>query len=105
MIKNFQPKKGEPITFTITFSESVNFSSVELAAKKSYADKNYSIFVNLGHGINKISDTTYQVMIPTDNLDYATYLYDLRVVIDYISYMPLSGRITIKPSVYEVYNG
>lgn len=105
MIKNFQPKKGEPITFTITFSDAVNFSNVELAAKKSYADTNFSIYVSLGNGITKISDTTYQVVIPTNNLNYETYLYDFRVILASVPYMPLSGKITIKPNVYEVYNG
>lgn len=105
MIKNFQPKKGEPITFTITFSDAVDFSSVELAAKKSYSDSNFAIYVSLDNGITKISDTTYQVIIPTENLEYTQYIYDLRVVIASVEYMPLSGKITIKPSVFEVYNG
>lgn len=105
MLKNFQPKKGEPITFTITFSDAVNFSSVELAAKKSYADTTYTIYVSLNNGITKISDTTYQVVIPTQELNYETYLYDLKVVISSVAYIPLSGRITVKPSVFEVYNG
>ena len=105
MIKNFQPKKGEPITFTITFSDAVDFSSVELAAKKSYSDASYSIHVSLNNGITKISDTTYQVIIPTNNLEYTQYIYDLRVILGTTEYMPLSGRIMIKPSVFEVYNG
>jgi hypothetical protein len=105
MIKNFQPKKGEPITFTITFSESANFSSIELAGKKSYGDTNYAFYVSLGNGITKISDTTYQVMIPTNTLSYETYLYDLRVMLNSVQYIPMSGRVNVKPSVFEVYNG
>ena len=105
MIKNFQPKRSEQIAFTITFSSAVNFSSFELAAKKNYSDTEFSIYRNLDNGITKISDTTYQVTVPTSNLEYTTYIYDIRVMLNNVPYFPLSGRITVKPQVYEVYNG
>lgn len=105
VIKNFQPKRSEQIAFTVTFSGAVNFTSFELAAKKSYKDTSYSIYRNLENGITKINDTTYQVTIPTNNLEYTSYIYDARVVIDSVPYFPFSGKITVKPSVYEVYNG
>lgn len=105
MIKNFQPKRSEQIAFTITFSSAVNFTTFELAGKKNYADTNYVIYRSLNNGITKLSDTTYQVTIPTADLEYTTYIYDVRVKIGDTPYFPLSGRITIKPSVYEVYNG
>lgn len=105
VIKNFQPKRSEQISFTATFSGAVNFTTFELAAKKNYSDTSYSIYRNLGNGITKISDTTYQITIPTENLEYTTYIYDARVVLDNVVYFPFSGKITVKPTVYEVYNG
>ena len=105
VIKNFHPKRSEQIAFTVTFSGAVDFTSFEVAAKKSYSDTTYSIYRNLGNGITKISDTTYQITIPTSNLDYTTYIYDARVILDGVSYFPFSGKIVVGPSVYEVYNG
>lgn len=105
MIKNFQPKRGENIPFTITFSDAVDFSTFELAAKKSYSDTEYSIYLSLGNGITKISDTTYQIIVPTANLSYDPYIYDVKTTLGTNTYIPLSGRITVKPSVFEVYNG
>lgn len=105
VIKNFQPKRSEQIAFTVTFSGAVNFTTFELAAKKSYKDTTYSIFRNLANGITRVNDSTYQITIPTANLDYTTYIYDARVILDNVVYFPFSGKITVKPSVYEVYNG
>lgn len=105
MIKNFQPKKGDQIAFTITFSEAISFTSIELAAKKNYSDSTYIIYRTLNDGISKLNNTTYQVTIPTTDLEYTSYIYDLRVMIGSTPYTPLSGRITIKPTVFEAYNG
>lgn len=105
MLKTFQPKKGDQIGFTITFSDSVNFTSFELAGKKDYKDTSFAFYRTLGNGITKISDTTYQVTIPTTNLDYTTYVYDTRVIMNGLAYTPLSGKVIVKPTVFEAYNG
>lgn len=58
-----------------------------------------------GSGITKISNTKYQIIIPssdTQNLDIANYVYDLRMTLYENKSTPLSGKLMVKETVFEV---
>lgn len=108
MIKNFSIKKGDQLSFTITFTSSLPISSVEWGVKKEYTDEVYTILKTLGNGISKISDYKYQFTLSssdTNKLDYFNYPYDIRVNVDGVIKTPLSGKLFIKETVFEAVNG
>lgn len=58
--------------------------------------------------ITKLSDTKYQITIPSEDtlkLDIDNYVYDLRIKINNTIKTPLSGKIFVKDTVFEVANG
>lgn len=104
MIKNFTPKKGDQISFTITFTSDVNFDSMEMGVKKDYTDEDFVLLKTLGNGITKLDNRKYQVIITsqeTNLLCFDTYVYDIRVRSGNVVKTPLSGRIMIKESVFN----
>lgn len=55
-------------------------------------------------GITKISDTKYQINIPSSDmqkLDAKNYVYDLRIKVNSEIKTPLSGKLMIKETVFE----
>lgn len=108
MIKNFAVKKGDNLSFTITFTSALPITSVEWGVKKEYTDEVYTILKTLNNGINKLSDTVYQFTLAssdTNKLDYFNYPYDIRVNVGGVIKTPLSGKLFIKETVFEVVNG
>ena len=108
MIKNFNVKKGDQLNFTITFTSSLSITNVEWGVKKEYTDEVYTILKTLGNGITKLSDYVYQFTLSsadTAKLDYFNYPYDIRVSIGSTVKTPLSGKLFIKETVFEVVNG
>lgn len=101
MIRNFLPKKGDQIGFTMTYPMAVNFTSFELGVKCDYTDEDFVIYRNLGNGITKINDFTYQIIIPTNALDLETYVYDVRTIYEGVPKTPLSGKIIVKDTVFN----
>ena len=104
MIKNFTPKKGDQISFTITFTTDVYFNSMEMGVKKDYTDEEFVLLKTLGNGITRLDNRRYQVIITsqeTNLLDFETYVYDIRVRSGSVIKTPLSGRIMIKESVFN----
>lgn len=104
MIKNFTPKKGDQISFTITFTTDVNFDSMEMGVKKDYTDEDFVLLKTLGNGITKLDTRKYQVIITsqeTNLLGFDTYVYDIRVRSGSVIKTPLSGRIMVKESVFN----
>lgn len=104
MIKNFTPKKGDQISFTITFTSDVNFDSMEMGVKKDYTDEDFVLLKTLGNGITKLDNRKYQVIITsqeTNLLGFDTYVYDIRVRSGSVIKTPLSGRIMVKESVFN----
>ena len=104
MIKNFIVKKGDQLSFTITFTSSLSISAIEWGIKKDYIDKDYTIFKSLYNGITKISDNQYAFTLTsedTNSLDYANYPYDIRVIVGSNAKTPLSGKIFIKETVFK----
>lgn len=101
MIKNFLPKKGDQIGFIVTYPMDVDFSSVELGVKDDYTDEDFIIYINLGHGVTKVDARSYKFIIPTNNLDLRTYVYDLRTVYQGVAKTPLSGKIIVKDTVFN----
>lgn len=104
MIKNFTPKKGDQLSFTITFTTDVNFNSMEMGIKKDYTDEDFVLLKTLGNGITQIDSRKYQVIITsqeTNLLDFETYVYDIRVRSGSVIKTPLSGRIMVKESVFN----
>jgi len=104
MIKNFTPKKGDQLSFTITFTTDVNFNSMEMGIKKDYTDEDFVLLKTLGNGITKLDNRKYQVIITsqeTNLLDFETYVYDIRVRSGSVIKTPLSGRIMVKESVFN----
>ena len=108
MIKNFAVKKGDQLSFTITFTSSLPVSSVEWGVKKEYTDEVYTILKTLDNGITKLSDYNYQFTLSsadTAKLDYFNYPYDIRVSVGTTVKTPLSGKLFIKETVFEAVNG
>ena len=104
MIKNFTPKKGDQISFIMTFTSDVQFNSVEMGVKKEYTDEDFVLLKTLGNGITKLDNRRYQVIITspeTEQLDYESYIYDIRVRSGDVIKTPLSGKIIVKESVFN----
>ena len=104
MIKNFTPKKGDQLSFTITFTTDVYFNSIEMGVKKDYTDEDFVLLKTLGNGITRLDTRRYQVIITsqeTNLLDFDTYVYDIRTRSGSVIKTPLSGRIMIKESVFN----
>ena len=104
MIKNFTPKKGDQISFIMTFTSDVQFNSVEMGVKKEYTDEDFVLLKTLGNGITKLDNHRYQVIITspeTEQLDFESYIYDIRVRSGDVIKTPLSGKIIVKESVFN----
>lgn len=104
MVKNFQLKKGDQLAFTITFTASTPVSAMEFGVKKYYTDDTYTIIKYIGNGITKLSDTKYQISIPSSDmkkLGIFNYVYDLRIKAGSEVKTPLSGKLMIKDTVFE----
>ena len=104
MIKNFMPKKGDQISFIITFTTDVNFDSVEMGVKKEYTDEDFVLLKTLGNGITRIDGRRFQVIITsqeTNNLEFLSYIYDIRTRSGSTIKTPLSGKIIVKESVFN----
>ena len=104
MIKNFIPKKGDQISFLVTFIGEVNINSMEFGVKRDYTDEDFIILKSLNNGITQIDSNHYQVVVPsneTNKLDFDVYVYDLRTRNGNIIKTPLSGKIIVKESVFN----
>lgn len=104
MIKNFTPKKGDQISFIMTFTSDVQFNSVEMGVKKEYTDEDFVLLKTLGNGITRLDNRRYQVIITspeTEQLDFESYIYDIRVRSGDVIKTPLSGKIIVKESVFN----
>lgn len=104
MVKNFLLKRGDQLAFTITFTSATPATAMEFGVKKKYSDEVYTILKYLGNGITKLSDTKYQIVIPSDemkNLSIENYVYDLRLKVNSVIKTPLSGKLMIKETVFE----
>lgn len=108
MVKNFLVKKGDQLSFTITFTSSLPIANIEWGIKKAYTDEVYTILKTLNNGISKVSDYVYQFTLTpaeTTSLDYYNYPYDIRITVGNTVKTPLSGKLFIKETVFEVVNG
>lgn len=104
MIKNFIVKKGDQLSFTITFTSSVAITNLEWGIKKEYSDEVYTILKTLNNGITQLADNKYSFTLSsadTNKLDYYNYPYDIRVSVNGIIKTPLSGKLFIKETVFE----
>lgn len=104
MIKNFQVKRGDQLAFTITFTSDTPVTAMEFGVKKKYSDQDYTILKSIGDGITKLSNSKYQIIIPSSDmqkLEIANYVYDLRMKINNTIKTPLSGKLMIKETVFE----
>ncbi len=104
MIKNFVTIKGDQISFIMTFTTDVNFSSVEMGVKKEYTDEDFTILKTLGNGITQLDSRRFQVIIPseeTNALDFGSYVYDIRTRSGSVIKTPLSGKVIVKESVFN----
>ena len=104
MVKNFLLKRGDQLAFTITFTSATPVTAMEFGVKERYSSKEYVIIKSLGYGITKISDTKYQIVVPSEDmakLEIKNYVYDLRMKIGTVIKTPLSGKLMIKETVFE----
>lgn len=104
MVKNFLLKRGDQLAFTITFTSATPVTAMEFGVKKKYTDDTYTIIKYIGNGITKLSDTKYQIMVPssdTAGLEIFNYVFDLRIKINNEVKTPLSGKIMVKDTVFE----
>ena len=104
MVKNFLLKRGDQLAFTITFTSPTPATAMEFGVKKNYSDEVYTILKYLDNGITQLSDTKYQIVIPSEemkNLSIENYVYDLRLKVNSVIKTPLSGKLMIKETVFE----
>lgn len=103
MIKNFNVKRGDQFSFTITFTNlTANISTMNFGVKKSY-DSSLIISKSLNNGITKLGAGKYQIIVnPSETLvDAGMYDFDLRFTIGSVVKTPLSGTINIMETVFE----
>lgn len=103
MIKNFNVKRGDQFSFTITFTNlTANLSTMNFGVKKSY-DSPLIISKSLNNGITKLDDGKYQIIVnPSETLlDAGMYEFDLRFTIGSVVKTPLSGTINIMETVFQ----
>ena len=103
MIKNFNVKRGDQFSFTITFTNlTADLNTMDFGVKKDY-DSSLIISKSLNNGITKISAGKYQIILnPSETLlDAGMYEFDLRFTIGSVVKTPLSGTINIMETVFE----
>lgn len=103
MIKNFNVKRGDQFSFTITFTNlTTNLTTMDFGVKKSY-DSSLIISKSLDNGITKLDAGKYQIILnPSETLlDAGMYEFDLRFTIGSVVKTPLSGTINIMETVFE----
>lgn len=104
MIKTFILKKGDQLSFKITFMQDVQIDSMEFGVKKEYTDENFTILKTIGNGIFRIDSKNYQIVVSSDEmntLEIFSYIYDIRYRSGSVVKTPLSGKIIIKESVFD----
>ena len=105
MVKNFLLKRGDQLAFTITFTSATPITAMEFGVKERYSSSDYNIIKFLGNGITKLSDVKYQIIVPSEDmskLEIRNYVYDLRMKVGTVIRTPLSGKLMIKETVFEV---
>lgn len=105
MVKNFLLKRGDQLAFTITFTSATPITAMEFGVKERYSSSDYTIIKYLGNGITKLSDVKYQIIVPSEDmskLEIRNYVYDLRMKVGTVIRTPLSGKLMIKETVFEV---
>lgn len=103
MIKNFNVKRGDQFSFTITFNNlTTNLTTMNFGVKKDY-DSSLVISKSLNNGITKLDAGKYQIIVnPSETLlDAGLYEFDLRFTIGSVVKTPLSGTINIMETVFE----
>lgn len=104
MIKNFILKKGDELSFKITFINEVSIDSMEFGVKSDYTDEDFKILKTLGNGITRIDSKNYQIIVSSEemsHLDILSYVYDVRIRSGNIIKTPLSGKVIIKETVFN----
>ena len=103
MIKNFNVKRGDQFSFTITFTNlTADLSTMDFGVKKEY-NSSLIISKSLNNGITKLGAGKYQIILnPSETLlDAGMYEFDLRFTIGSVVKTPLSGTINIIETVFE----
>ena len=103
MIKNFNVKRGDQFSFTITFANlALDPTTMNFGVKKDY-DSSLIISKSLNNGITRIGAGKYQIIVnPSETmLDAGMYEFDLRFTIGSVVKTPLSGTINIMETVFE----
>ena len=103
MIKNFNVKRGDQFSFTITFTNLTDsLTTMNFGVKKDY-ESPLIISKSLNNGITRIGAETYQIIWnPSETLlDAGMYEFDLRFTIGSVVKTPLSGTINIMETVFE----
>lgn len=104
MIKNFNVKKGDQFSFTITFTNlTADLSTMVFGVKKNYDSPTILIQKSLLNGITKLGAGKYQITVnpyETKNLEEGQYVFDLKFTLGSVVKTPLSGYITIMDTVF-----
>lgn len=103
MIKNFNVKRGDQFSFTITFTNlTADLTTMNFGVKKSY-DSSLIVSKSLNNGITKLGAGKYQIIVnPSETmLDSGMYEFDLRFTIGSVVKTPLSGTINIMETVFQ----
>ena len=103
MIKNFNVKRGDQFSFTITLTNlTADLATMNFGVKKDY-DSALLISKSLKNGITKLGRGKYQIILdPSETLlDAGMYEFDLRFTIGSVVKTPLSGTINIMETVFE----
>ena len=104
MIKNFIQKKGDSLSFKITYLFDAQIDSMEFGVKIDYSDEDFEILKTIGNGITRVDSKNFIVNVSSDEmekLNIESYVYDVRTRSGSTVKTPLSGKIIIKESVFD----
>lgn len=104
MVKNFLVKRGDQLSFTVTFTTDTTVTAMEFGVKTKYSDDYYTIVKSIGNGITQISTNKFQITLnpeDTKRLEIRKYVYDLRYKSSSVVKTPLSGKLIIQDTVFE----
>lgn len=105
MVKNFIIKRGDEFSFTVTFKNLTKEPDELLFGLKQYISQDdYDDYLSIGNGIEKIDNFIYSVRLSpeqSDKLACDNYTYDLRFRIDQTIKTPLSGKLSLRNTVFN----
>lgn len=105
MVKNFIIKRGDEFSFTVTFKNLTSEPDELIFGLKQYQNQeDYDDYLSIGKGIEKLGNYVYSVRLSPEQsnaLIHDNYAYDLRFRINQSVKTPLSGKLSLRTTVFN----